>query len=150
MAGIVCLIVVSVTMRKVFNAPLHFSEEVVGLLMSASLFLALPMVTLRGSHVRVSIVATYLETRSRRLFHLLSCLAALVGIACCVWLTVEAIPWLEFALNLNLKTETSRVLLYPWMAALPLSIVITGVIFLFHLAQWVGRLAGWVQPDQEP
>ena len=142
LAAIVGLIITSVTLRKLFNAPLYFSEEIVGLLMSSCLFLALPMVTLRNSHVRVSVVASYLEKRNQTFHAILSCLAAMVGVACCAWLTIEAVPWLDFAFSLNLKTETSRVLLYPWMAALPLSVALTGVIFLLNLTERLKRLFG--------
>lgn len=138
MAAIVGIIVVSVLMRKFFNMPLFFGEEVVGMLMSVSLFLALPMVTLRGLHVRVSILSAYLKKRSRVLFALISSLAALVGIVCCAWLLIDAVPWLEFAIKHNLKTETSRILLYPSMAVLPISICLTGVIFAARLFGWIG------------
>ena len=147
LAAIVGLIIASVTLRKLFNAPLYFSEEIVGLLMSSCLFLALPMVTLRNSHVRVSVVASYLQKRNPTLNVALSCLAAMVGVACCAWLTIEAVPWLDFAFSLNLKTETSRVLLYPWMAALPVSVALTGVIFMLHLTERLRRLFGRQRPD---
>lgn len=142
LAAIVGLIIASVAMRKLLNAPLYFSEEIVGLLMSSCLFLALPMVTLRNSHVRVSVIAGYLEKRNQTLHAILSCLAAMVGVACCAWLTIEAVPWLQFAIDLNLKTETSRVLLYPWMAALPVSVALTGFIFVSNLTERLKRLFG--------
>ena len=131
MAAIVTIIVTSVTMRKLFNAPLHFTEEVVGLLLSVSLLLALPMVTLKGGHVRVSILANHLRGWQRRV---LSGLAACVGIGLCAWVAIEAVPWLEFAVRLNLKTETSRILLYPWMAMLPLSLLLTAIVFVARLS----------------
>lgn len=142
MTAIVCLIAASVVTRKLFNAPLNFSEEVVGLLMSASVFLALPMVTLQGKHVRVSIVASHFGERNKTVDAVFCSLAALVGVVCCTWLTVEAVPWLEFAVNLNLKTETARVLLYPWMAALPISVALTGTIFAVQLIEGLRRLIG--------
>ncbi len=130
MTAIVGIIVTSVTMRKLVNTPLYFTEEVVGLLLSVSLLLGLPMVTLKASHVRVSILTTYFEGRKRTVLNLL---AALVGVGFCGWVTIEAIPWLEFAVRLNLKTETSRVLLYPWMALLPISLTLTSIVFIARL-----------------
>ena len=137
LATIVGLIVTSVVLRRLFNEPLYFTEEVVGLLMSVCLFLGLPLVTLRGTHVRVSILATYLEDHRPRAAWALSILAALVGIVFCTWLAIEAVPWLEFALKRNLRTETSRVLLAPWMMALPVSVALTGLIFLWQLVERV-------------
>ncbi len=139
LATIVGLIVTSVALRRLFNEPLYFTEEVVGLLMSVCLFLGLPLVTFRGTHVKVSILTTFVEDRHRVAFVALSILAALVGVVFCAWLAVEAVPWLEFALKRNLKTETSRVLLAPWMMALPVSVALTGLIFLWRLVE---RVAG--------
>lgn len=139
---IVGLIVTSVLMRRLLNQPLYFTEEVVGLLMSVCLFLGLPLVTLQGKHVRVSILSSYLEARRRRAFLVLSILAAIVGVAVCTWLVLEAIPWLEFALERNLRTQTSRVLLAPWMMALPVSVALTGVIFVAQLIERVAHLFG--------
>ena len=149
LATIVGLIVTSVLMRRILNAPLHFTEEVVGLLMSVCLFLGLPLVTLRGTHVRVSILSGYLEDRHSRSFLLLYILAAIVGVVFCTWLVVEAVPWLEFALKRNLRTETSRVLLAPWMMALPVSIALTGLIFLSHLVKRVAQLLAAVPQYRE-
>ena len=149
LATIVGLIVTSVLMRRLLNEPLHFTEEVVGLLMSVCLFLGLPLVTLRSTHVRVSILSGYLEERRTRSFLLLSICAAIVGLAFCTWLAVEAVPWLEFALKRNLRTETSRVLLAPWMMALPVSVALTGLIFLSHLIQRVAQLLAAVPQNRE-
>ena len=149
LATIVGLIVTSVLLRRMFNEPLYFTEEVVGLLMSVCLFLGLPLVTLRGTHVRVSILSTFLEERHRAAFLALSVLASIVGIVFCVWLAVEALPWLEFALKRNLKTETSRVLLAPWMMALPVSVALTGLIFATKLVETIGLLFGEAPTSRE-
>ncbi len=142
LATIVGLIVTSVILRRLFNEPLYFTEEVVGLLMSVCLFLGLPLVTLRGTHVKVSILTSFLEDRHRPAFLALSILAALVGVVFCTWLAIESVPWLEFALKRNLRTETSRVLLAPWMMALPVSVALTGLIFLWRLFERVTLALG--------
>ncbi|TCD15866.1 TRAP transporter small permease [Oricola cellulosilytica] len=127
-AGIamVGLIGVSVTMRHLANAPLPYTEELVGLLMTAAFFLALPFVTLKAEHVRVSILVANLPERFRRRVGLA---AALFGIVFCIWFFVLSLPWLEFAFSRNLKTEAARLLLYPWMALVPFSLALTAVAF---------------------
>jgi len=142
MTSIVGIIFVSVVLRKIFGTPLFFTEEVVGMLMSISLFLALPMVTLRNKHIQVTVVATFFEQRSQAVVRVLSVLSSLVCIAFCSWLIVEAVPWLEFAIKHNLKYETSRVLLAPGMAVLPISVSLMGLIF-------VARLFGWIEQKQQ-
>ena len=54
LAAIVAIIVASVVMRRVAGSPLYYTEELVGLLLGASRFLALPKVTMEGSLVRQS------------------------------------------------------------------------------------------------
>lgn len=137
MVGIVGIIVTSVFMRKFANSPVHITEEVVGLLLSASLFLGLPIVTLRARHVRVSLLSDALRDGKHRL---LQSLALLVGLAFFVWLSFEAVPWWEFAYRLNLKTETSRILLHPWMLVVPLSLSLTGLIYAARLFGVVDRI----------
>ncbi|WP_237217968.1 TRAP transporter small permease [Ruegeria lacuscaerulensis] len=137
MIAIVGIIVTSVLMRKFANTPLHITEEVVGLLLSVSLFLGLPMVTLRAKHVRVALLADFLKGR---LHVAIQIAALLVGIVFFLWLIVETIPWFEFAFKRNLKTETTRILLYPWMALMPLSLGLTLSIFVARLVGILDRV----------
>lgn len=135
---IVGVIVTSVVMRKIANSPLHITEEAVGLLLSVALFLGLPMVTLRSKHVRVSLLTSYVGEKSRGVLQIAG---LVVGIVFFGWLIWETIPWFEFALKRNLKTETTRILLYPWMALMPLSLAVTGAIL-------VARLVGVLESDE--
>lgn len=132
MVSIVVVIVASVVMRKFANSPLHITEEMVGLLLSVSLFLGLPMVTRKSKHVRVTLVVDLFKGR---LHNIIQFLALVIGVVFFVWLIIEAVPWFEFAFDRNLKTETTRILLYPWMALMPLSLGLTCAIF-------IGRLLG--------
>jgi len=136
MISIVGIIFTSVLMRKIFNAPLHITEEVVGLLLSLSLFLGLPMVTMRSKHVRVSLLADQLNKQ----WHVgIQIMALLFGIAFFTWLIIETVPWFEFAFNRNIKTETSRILLYPWMAVMPFSLILTCSVLIARLFGVIDR-----------
>lgn len=140
MAAIVAIIVTSVTMRRFANTPLHLTEDVVGLMLSTALFLALPLVTLRSQHIRVTIV---LDALGPRFGAPMRVAALLVGLVFFGWIVWVSIPWFEFAWLRNLKTETARILLYPWMAALPLSLAAIWLIFF-------GRLVGLLEPEHAP
>ena len=128
--AIVGIILASVVMRRVADSPLYYTEELVGLLLSASLFLALPMVTKQASHVRVTFLAQALSERGRAV---LAVLAGLVTLGFCGWFLVEAIPWLEFAFKRNIKTEASSLPLAPWMAVLPVSVALSALLVLVRL-----------------
>lgn len=133
---IVGIIVVSVVMRRLAGSPLYYTEELVGLLLSTSLFLALPMVTVQASHVRVTFLAHFLSARGRAA---LSAFAALVMLAFCGWFLVDAIPWLEFAFKRNIKSEAASLRLAPWMAVLPLSVALCALLVLVRTVTGSGN-----------
>ena len=134
--AIVALIGASVTMRYFAFAPFRFTEELVGLLMTAAFFLALPLATLRAEHVRVVVLVRALPKAAQMW---IGRLAALFGGAFCLWFLAICIPWLEFAFDRNIKTEVGRLLMYPWMALLPLSMALSLVAFLVAAATGVDR-----------
>ena len=125
-AAIVGLIGASVAMRHFANAPFRFTEELVGLLMTAAFFLALPLVTLRAEHVRVQFFANALPPGIRRA---VAVMANLLGLAFCIWFVWLALPWFEFAFQRSIRTEVARLLMYPWMALLPLSLLLSALAF---------------------
>ncbi len=131
--AIVGLIGASVTMRYVTGTPFRFTEELVGLLMTAAFFLALPNVTLRGDHVRIRLVVSALPPTAQRWA---GGVAALFGIVFCAWFALLAWPWLEFALARSIKSEAARLLLWPWMALLPLSFALTALALAIR--GWLG------------
>ncbi len=133
LVAILVVIVTSVVLRKFFNTPLFFTEELVGLLMSASLFLALPMATIKGQHIRVTLLLDSLKERAPFLSKLLIIFGMVVGIGFTGWIFWEAIPWMEFAIKRELKSETARILLYPLMSVVPVSMGLCGIIYLARI-----------------
>lgn len=136
---IVGIILVSVVMRKVAGSPLYYTEELVGLLLGSSLFLALPFVTVQSSHVRVTFLANALPARGRAA---LALLAALVMLGFCGWFLVEAIPWLDFAFRRNIKSEAASLRLGPWMAVLPVSVALCALVVLVRVVTGSDNSAG--------
>ncbi len=137
--AIVVLIGASVAMRYFAFAPFRFTEELVGLLMTAAFFLALPLATLRAEHVRVLVLVSALPGKAAHLFGIL---AALFGATFCLWFLALCIPWLEFAFDRNIKTEVGRILMYPWMALLPLSMALSAAAFVLRGASGEGGKNG--------
>lgn len=132
-ASITTIICVSVIMRRVANSPLFYAEELVGLLLAVTLFFALPLVTLRGDHIRVTLLANQLQKRGRTFLGLV---AGIVALAFLGWLIYESVEWMAFAIRLGLKTEATSIPLVPWMAIVPFSLCITafGVVVQLCLA----------------
>ena len=126
---IIGLIGTSVGMRYLAYAPLRYTEELVGLLMTAAFSLVLPLITLRSKHVRVLMILTYLPEPQKRVFNLL---AGILGLSFCMWFFFLCLPWVEFALDRRIKTEVGRILMYPWMILMPLSFLLTGLAFFLR------------------
>lgn len=131
-AAIVVLIGASVIMRHAANAPFRFTEELVGLLMTAAFFLALPLVTLRAEHVRVQALVDVLPGRAKPW---VQGLASIFGVLFCAWLVSLSLPWFDFAFARGIKTEVARLLLWPWMALVPASLCLTAVAFVIRAAR---------------
>jgi len=116
----VLTVLISVFQRYVLKSPLSFSEELVGLLLCSMLFLSLPYISNSEKHVKINLVVNILSDKAKLFASILS---SLVMITFCFWMLVETIPWMDFAIRLNLKTENSRLILYPWMAVIPLALL---------------------------
>lgn len=141
---IVVLICASVSMRYFTFTPFSFTEELVGLLMTASFFLALPLATLRSEHVRITVFISTLATKYQSTAIKFS---RLFGMSFCIWLLFLAIPWVEFAFDRNIKTEVGRLLLYPWMLVIPVSITLTMGAFIL---QRPSSRANPIKPSKHP
>ena len=126
-SGIVLIIGASVSMRYFAFAPFSFTEELVGLLMTVSFFLALPLATIRSEHVRISVFIAALTEKHRSWATKIS---RILGTIFCLWLLLLSIPWLEFAIERNIKTEVGRLLMYPWMLVIPISVILTMIAFI--------------------
>ena len=125
--AIIGLVGTSVVMRHLAHAPFRFTEELVGLLMTAAFFLALPLVTLNAEHVKVQILVASLSARAAILAGFV---ATLFGVLFSLWFFALGMPWFEFAYQRSIKTEVGRLLMYPWMALLPLSMLLTALAFI--------------------
>ena len=125
--GIVAIVLLSVFQRYVLKSPLAFSEELVGLLLSSMLFLSLPYINNTDKNVKITLITNIVQAEYRLL---LSIIAHIVSIIFCLWMLIETIEWMKFAIKLNLKTENSRIILSPWMAILPLSFLMSILVSL--------------------
>jgi TRAP-type C4-dicarboxylate transport system permease small subunit len=119
--GMVLIVLLSVFQRYVLKSPLSFSEELVGLLLCSMLFLSLPYISYSEKHVKINLVVNLLSDKAKSFASILS---SLVMITFCFWMLVETITWMNFAIRLDLKTENSRLILYPWMGVIPLALLI--------------------------
>ena len=50
----------------------------------------------------------------------------------CFWFFYLCVPWFQFAFDRQIKTEVGRLLMYPWMLVLPISMALTIVAFFIR------------------
>ena len=126
----VTLVILSSFMRYLVGSPFEFTEEVVGLFFLVTAFAALPKLTLYDRHIDVSIIYTRLSRNGRLALKLFSYIVFFIF---CAWFTAITWEFARFSAEVTSRTETSGLLLYPWMMVMPLICAITSAICLFKV-----------------
>lgn len=124
------LVVTASFMRYLLGRPFDFTEELVALLYMSLVFLAIPLVTVERSHISISVLPAQLQKRIRGL---LRAGASLVMIAFCTWFTIETYAFVEESRRFNSKSEQVEILLWPWMAVIPITAAFVTIIAVFQL-----------------
>ncbi len=124
------LVVTASFMRYLLGRPFDFTEELVALLYMSMVFLAIPLVTVQGSHVNVSVLPARLQNA---LGAVLRVGAGLVMIAFCTWFTIETYAFVEESRRFSSRSEQVEILLWPWMAVIPITMAFVTIIAVFHL-----------------
>lgn len=84
--ALMCIVVADVSMRYLFNAPLHWSFDVISnYLMPGLFFLAVSHTLKAHSHVAVDIVHNYVGSRTRYVFESIGSILAVPAFAICTW-----------------------------------------------------------------
>lgn len=117
-------VALSAVMRYVFHAPFAFTEELVGLLFAALVFLALPFVTLKRRHIHVTLLSDLFPTSVQRLSNIAG---DLLVVLFCVWFGSFAFDFTHFSFELGARTDLSRILLWPWMALMVAASALMGL-----------------------
>lgn len=114
-AAIFALVLAAVVMRYLVGAPFRFTEELSGLLLAATVFLTLPYTVAAHENIRVTLLADRLSGAPRRVLWVLG---QLVLVAFGAVFTFEAWTVTSFTIGLGLKTEVSRLPLWPFLVAM--------------------------------
>lgn len=146
MALIAILVSSNSLVRYVFQRPFAFTDEFVGLLMLALLFLSLPVALYRGKHIRMTLVTQRLAGRAGMV---VSLVAAAILVAFAVWFMWEALESFGFEYRFKTRTAVAEILLYPWIAILPISMAMIVVVSLVLVPDWARRGKLGIAEDSE-
>lgn len=128
---------VSTLMRYVLNSPLHFSNELAGLLFLSITFLTIPHVLNIDRHIGIDLVVKQLPVRFQGL---VGQLAGLVLIAFAMVFVYQSWDFMAFSRAIEARSDISGLLLWPWMLLMPLSFAMCIIITLKKaLQRCVGR-----------
>jgi len=144
------LVVLASVMRYLAGSPFRFTEELVALLYLGMVFLTIPNSTVLRQHITVDVLKTRLGPRARKW---LGVAALAVTVVFTGWFTVEAYDFAAFAEQIGARTEQVDILLWPWMALMPVTFAIVCLIAASQLLRLLAtppRQAMADQTGQEP
>ena len=119
------LVALSAFMRYFVGSPFAFTEELVALLYLAMVFFTIPIGTLRREHIVVSVCVERTAPKTQRV---LAVLAAIITVAFAVWFVYETYAFAAFSRTLEARSDHVGILLWPWMAIMPATMTLVGVI----------------------
>lgn len=135
--GIFLLVLSSVVMRYLVQAPFRFADELAGLLLGAALFLTLPFVLWRGDHIRVTLASDRLRGAPAVI---VTALGWIVLIAFAAIFLRDAWAIAEFTGRLGLLSEQSRLPLAPFLWLTVASIATLALIGIARLLSSLMRM----------
>lgn len=126
--GMAILLIVSVVLRYVFNAPLQWSDELARLILVWITFLGAALATKRQKEIVVDVLDVWL---SERLKKVVKSLADLLTIAFTAYLLVYGVKMSQFAWMI--KSDSLRVPYTVFYAAVPVGALITLIYLVLRL-----------------
>lgn len=138
---VIGFVVLSAAMRYLVGAPFRFSDELVGLMVAALAFLALPHALAEGRHIRITAFAERLTAGAAAAARLVALLLLLAFLGVFV---LEFIDAVDYAVAVRSRTEVSGLWLYPWMLVAPVCLALMAALAV------VRALRGRGDPQRKP
>jgi len=135
MAGFVIL---SSVMRYFVGAPLHFTEELVGLLFAMIVFLALPRIELDGCHIRIDLFDRLLGPG---LASVQAIVRLTLTLAVYVWFGREALSYGLFMFTNKSATLIGGIPIFPWVGLIVAALGLGAAIVVVAIARTARRAA---------
>jgi len=126
-AVMAALILVSALSRYLLGSPISFSDELASMLFVFLAFSTFPYVLGKSEHIRLSIITEKLSESAQKAAHIF---ASIVFLAFATVFIIESYSFMNFSKMINSHSEVSGILLWPWMALMPISL---GLCFILEL-----------------
>lgn len=115
------IIFVSTLLRYLAGQPISFSDELAGLLFLAMAFTTFPHVLNKSGHISLDLLTERMPLGMRKLCSLF---AGSIFITFAITFSYQAWNFMEFSRLISSRTDVSGILLWPWMALMPISMIL--------------------------
>ncbi|MBM3650832.1 MAG: TRAP transporter small permease [Alphaproteobacteria bacterium] len=139
-AGLTLFILLSSFMRYFLGKPFYFTEDVVSMLFLASSFLSIPITAHQRSYIRISMLTDRLPPVGR---HVAAIFGSLVFLVFVLWFAWDAWQITALSYEISARTETAEIPVVPWMALMPLSMGLVGILCVVQILELVRVLCGY-------
>jgi TRAP-type C4-dicarboxylate transport system permease small subunit len=131
LSGVIMTFVVftSTLMRYLLNSPIHFSNELAGLLFFSITFLTIPHVLNINRHINIDMLVRKLPIRVNGYVAFFS---GLVMVLFSLVFIYESWSFVNFSRTINARSDISGILLWPWMMLMPLCFVMCILVKIKH------------------
>lgn len=123
-------VVLSAFMRYFYRRPFNFTEELVGFLFLASVFLAIPLATDKREHISVPLLVSILPPPLRKAAEVIAALVVMTFAAVFTW---ESWKFAAFSFEINARSEQMGLPVGIWQTAMPVGIGLMGIIAAVRL-----------------
>lgn len=131
-AGIAMTAFVSLSaiMRYVVGKPFGFTEEFVGLLFSALVFLVFPYITIAKQHISITLITDLYSPIFKKIADVLSNILITMF---SLWFVYFAYDFCMLSYDLNSKSDLAGITLWPWMSLMIISFILVALIGLLFI-----------------
>jgi len=124
------LVSLSAVMRYAVGKPFGFTEELVGLLFSSLVFLALPYVTASRQHIEITLIYDLLPQKTKYFLFVLGTVLASVYM---LWFAYYAFEFAYFSFLIGSTSDLGNIALWPWMGLMVVSSAIVAFVLILLL-----------------
>jgi TRAP-type C4-dicarboxylate transport system permease small subunit len=127
------MVFVSVTMRYVFLSPVRFTEEVVGLMFCAGIFLSMPVLFTSNRNIRVDLIVHRLPEKLRPTIRLVADVATIFFLLAFGYLTFQ---FAAFSEMIGAQSEVTQMPVAPWMAVMPFASFVSALAVAVNMVRY--------------
>lgn len=129
-------VVLATVMRYFWGSPFSFTEELVGLLFTAMVFSGLPACIYRERNISVTLLVDKYPPVVRHFAHIASMLLIISFLG---WFGFLSLEYAVSMFELDGRTTGSRILLWPWVALMPLSCLFATLAAILRITRRNGQ-----------